>query len=345
MRQVYFLDGQTGEMSERDFLILLKDITNDLMVKTSHFHQIGGFPDVSGGLKSWRQRGAEQRQIFIQQIENDELRGLFHSFDLQVRRIEEELDNQFVALIAEFFGLPAPQTQRDRRKLMRKMGKYGSTGGPVWAAQPEYQRLAEQSRQAFAAVEEIKQRIDDRLVYLISMTDDSEDAQLPTPIAVPARRLLRPRNWDPTYSQPQTIELGEISKEEFGDQRAKDLIDAADGELDPKRAIQLLHRALRYGRTGIQASKAYQGLGMRYEELGDTARAIKYYTKAMEAWHPSAILFFWRGELYYQRGQWTEARNDFEQALAFPPGEGLVSPEREVAERYLVELNAPPEDT
>lgn len=344
MRQVYFLDGQTGEMSERDFLSLLKDITNDLMVKTSHFHQIGGFPDVSGGLKSWRQRGAEQRQIFIQQIENDELRGLFHSFDLQVRRIEEELDNQFVALIAEFFGLPAPQTQRDRRKLMRKMGKYGSTGGPVWAAQPEYQRLAEQSEQAFAAVEEIKQQIDDRVAQLLSVASSSSEDTQP-PFAVPDVRLRRPRNWNPTQSiQLQEFTEFEISDEEFGDQRAKDLIDAADGELDPKRAIQLLHRALRYGRTGIQASKAYQGLGMRYEELGDTARAIKYYTKAMEAWHPSAILFFWRGELYYQRGQWTEARNDFEQALAFPPGEGLVSPEREVAERYLVELNAPPED-
>jgi hypothetical protein len=50
--------------------------------------------------------------------------------------------------------------------------------------------------------------------------------------------------------------------------RAKDLIDRTDGVRDPLTRITLLHRALRYGRTGIQARKAYQSLGRAYEDLG-----------------------------------------------------------------------------
>jgi tetratricopeptide (TPR) repeat protein len=332
-------------MSDRDFWTMLGYMADDYSVKSRHVGQVVGLPDVSGVLKPWYQKGRDLLQILIPQIEDNELRGLFNTFDLQTQKIEEDLDNQFIELIAKFFGLPAPQNERDRRKLTRRVNKNISLEGPVWAAQPEYQQLAEQSKQAFAAVEETKRRIDERLAHLLAMTpDDVEVPVAPAPITVPNKRLLRPHNWDPTGGQPrrtvETVEHVEISKEEFGDPRAKDLIDEADGGLDSKRAIHLLHRALRYGRTGIQACKAYQGLGMIYDERGDTARAIKYYTQAMEAWRPQALLLFWRGELYYRRGQWAEARDDLERALAFPPGDGLVSPDRELAEEYLAEIRS-----
>jgi len=116
-----------------------------------------------------------------------------------------------------------------------------------------------------------------------------------------------------------------------GTQRAKDLVDQADGEPDPKRAIKLLQRALKDGRSGIQAGKAYQALGSRHEALGDSKRAIEYYTKAIEVGVPNAFTHFWRGQLYLQRGERVAAQGDFEQALAI----GLFSPERETAEQYL----------
>src|SRR5262245_38769250 len=78
-------------------------------------------------------------------------------------------------------------------------------------------------------------------------------------------------------------------QQNVGTQRAKDLVDQADAEPDPKRAIKLLQRALKGGRTGIQAGKAYQSLGSRYEELGDSKRAIEYYTKAIEVDVPNAF--------------------------------------------------------
>ncbi len=85
MRQVHFLEGQTGEMSDRDFWVLLGNVTGDLMVKTCYSLQIGGFPDVSGGLKSWNQRGRQLLEILIPQIEDDELRELLHTHDLQTQ--------------------------------------------------------------------------------------------------------------------------------------------------------------------------------------------------------------------------------------------------------------------
>jgi tetratricopeptide (TPR) repeat protein len=92
----------------------------------------------------------------------------------------------------------------------------------------------------------------------------------------------------------------------LGDQRAKDLIDKNEGERDPRRAIRRLHRALRYGRSSIQAMKAYLDLGMYYEQLGNTHRAITYYTRAIDL-GPSLDIpplpeLYWRGLLYYQRG-------------------------------------------
>jgi tetratricopeptide (TPR) repeat protein len=119
-----------------------------------------------------------------------------------------------------------------------------------------------------------------------------------------------------------------------GAQRAKDLVDQADAEPDPKRAIKLLQRALKDGGTGIQAGKAYQSLGSRYEELGDSKRAIECYTKAIEGGVPNAFSYFWRGQLYFQRGERDSAQRDFEQALAL----GLSSPEHETAEEYLEQL-------
>lgn len=133
-----------------------------------------------------------------------------------------------------------------------------------------------------------------------------------------------------------------IDFDHLGDQRAKDLIDEAEGEADLRKAIELLNKAVEYGESGIQASKAFINLGMRYEDIGEIQPAINFYSKALNAWKPSAMVYFWRGRLYYQLGQWDQARRDFKQALAFPSDEGLYSPEYEEAEQYLIELKRRP---
>lgn len=123
---------------------------------------------------------------------------------------------------------------------------------------------------------------------------------------------------------------------EVWDQRAKDLVDEALG-LEPLEAIPLLRKALRYGRTGVQASRAYFVLGMKYEDMGDDKRAVQAYTKSIRAWQPetpSPIALFWRGQIHYRNRRLSRARSDLESALK----NGLTSPEREQAERYLEEI-------
>lgn len=121
---------------------------------------------------------------------------------------------------------------------------------------------------------------------------------------------------------------------ESGDPRAHKLLDMASGAVHP-RAIRLCYRALGYGRTGIQASKAYQELGMRFEDLGQTQRAIRYYTRSLKVGPPNPWTYFWRGLLYHQQGHRELARNDFEQALALD----LWPPECDEARQYLIELS------
>ena len=126
-----------------------------------------------------------------------------------------------------------------------------------------------------------------------------------------------------------------VSDEEFGDERAKDLIDRAIMQSNPKRAIELFQRALNFGQKGIQASKAYIGLGMQHEDRGNIDQAIEYYTQAIEAWKPTSLLHFWRGRLYARQKRWDEARHDLESALSFSSEGRLRSPEYEQAKELL----------
>ena len=128
----------------------------------------------------------------------------------------------------------------------------------------------------------------------------------------------------------------------LGDQRAKDLVDDADGVPDLRERIALLHRALRYGRRSIQSKKAYQSLGLTYEELGKPSLAIRNYTKAIvlgEALDIAPVpILYRRGFLYYQRGETEAARHDLEQALAMDDFGLLYRDYQGRARRLLTEL-------
>jgi tetratricopeptide (TPR) repeat protein len=122
-----------------------------------------------------------------------------------------------------------------------------------------------------------------------------------------------------------------------GDQHAKDLIDQSYGETH-EQAIPLLHQALAYGRTGIQAEKAYEELGSRYEQLGQTEQAIYYYTKALELNDSQTGSLFWRGELYFQSGEWEAARSDLSHALATHHAQRYFPEEYLLAQQRLIEI-------
>ena len=127
-----------------------------------------------------------------------------------------------------------------------------------------------------------------------------------------------------------------MEQDEFGDQEAKDRIDAAES-VGPSEALILLEKALAFGHTGIQASKAFLRIGLIYEDMGNRPEAIRYYTKSIEAWRheaPEAIVLFWRGKLYLDEELLELAQTDLAMALKT----GLVIPERDQAQRYLAEI-------
>jgi tetratricopeptide (TPR) repeat protein len=136
------------------------------------------------------------------------------------------------------------------------------------------------------------------------------------------------------FGHDRAAEVKQAFAHYYGDSRAHQLIDSADAEMDPRRAIVILRRALQYGHLGIQASKAYQGLGMHYEQLGNKKRALHYYTQAIETgdWDNEWTVF-WRGRLYFQQGAWDAAKRDLERAIQL----GGESPDEE-AEEYLAQI-------
>lgn len=208
------------------------------------------------------------------------------------------LNERWVRELFNFFNLAMPHTFQEWAAFRQTIDVHRAAYGASWMSLPVHQALAAEMQQLVAALNQVKLQFDRRLKEVYG-------------------HLL-------------------VTEEMFGDQRAKTLIDMTEGAFKPEDAIPLLEMALEYGQSGIQASKAYLGLGMRYEELGELELAIENYTSSMDAYKPFSIALFWRGRLYFEQGKWEEARADFEQAISF---EDLFSPEREEAEQFLAELD------
>ncbi len=249
----------------------------------------------------WKYPGHPAYSSFGTNISDRKFRELIDLFRIEVEKMDR-LNNQWAEVFTRFFGVSQPQTAREQDKFARKIRNHRKRKGPTWMEEAECQQLLDTMRPIIDEIERLKPQIDQSLIRVYG-------------------HLL-------------------VTDEDMGDERAKDLIDIVDGipDSNPKKAIKLLRKALSYGETGIQASKAYLGLGMRYEDLGDIDQAIENYGRVLDAYDPFGMVYFWRGRLYFQQQKWKEARSDFEKALAFPLEDGLSSPEREEAEHYLEKL-------
>jgi len=127
------------------------------------------------------------------------------------------------------------------------------------------------------------------------------------------------------------------SNEEFS-QEIDDLIDKAVEDRNAGRAVKRLEDAIGMGIPEGQEAAAYQVLGTRYEDLGDSEMAIDSYSKSLDLHPDNPIVWFWRGELLFRNGQHYDAKSDFERALEFQPPTALFSPESEQARDYLKQI-------
>ncbi len=234
---------------------------------------------------------------FSVDIPDQELRELVHKLVVESNKLVH-INARWLTALADYFQKPIFSSLQERFAFSRKINRHRRKHGTSWISEPQIQGLLQETKVVIEAVEALKLPIEERLEEVYG-------------------HLI-------------------VTNEEFGDQRAKDLIDSAEGVPDsnPRKAIKLLQKALKYGGMGIQASKAYLGLGMRYEDLGEIVGAIEYYTKSMETLEPFSFAYFWRGRLYYEQGLWDKAQADFEQALSPENGE-LDFMDHKEAEDYL----------
>lgn len=243
--------------------------------------------------------GNTKRPFPIAEIEEPELRKLFQNFSQKYEQFVEHLAAWTKSLLL-YLSFSEPKRPEDWHKFRKEIDKHRESNGASWMQESFSQKHALEMQKLIAEISHLIPLINQKMAEV--------------------------------YQGKLVI------FDDLGDQRAKDLIDEAEGETDLRKAIDLLNEAIEFGDSGIQASKAFIGLGMRYEDLGETELAVNAYSKVLTAWKPFALIYFWRGRLYFQLHRWAKARKDFKQALAFPDEEGLPQPEREEAVKYLNEI-------
>jgi tetratricopeptide (TPR) repeat protein len=79
-------------------------------------------------------------------------------------------------------------------------------------------------------------------------------------------------------------------------------------------------------------------LGVRYEDLDDTQKAIESYTKAIELYDGESDAYLYRGELYYQQGDYEHARQDIQKFLSIKTPGNLEDIEKNDAYRILLDI-------
>ena len=246
----------------------------------------------------WLPYKGRKRPILVSEITDSELRTLFQNFAQKYELFVEVVANWSKFLIS-YLNVQEPIRPEEWIALRKSIDKHRQEKGASWMQEPLCQEFASSMKELIAEIQLLTPKIEQKMAEVYA-----------------GRLVIR----------------GDI-----GDQRAKDLIDESHEKYD-RDAITLLKKALTYGESGIQASKAYICLGMRYEDIGEIELAIEAYSKALTAWQPSAMIYFERGKLYYQMHKLREAKQDFEQALAYTREDGLREQEQEEAKRFLSSL-------
>lgn len=346
MHQVYLYDDTLIELTEQQFFLYLFGQIESLDNFVENFGGgLYGYPDITGETKEgWDKRGSKNLQNLLPLIENATLQKSFQLLGILIQDLYR-IDAQLVYLVATFFDFPTPLSKEDSRKLAKKINAVTER---VWTKETEYQQLTQNLHRTIETARKTKQQIDEILKPQLSTIPEYQEhikQQEAFELAWAQSNLENGFETDIDLRDEILDELEAELRAEEDDgvdswQFAQDLIDRAEGEFNPRRAIQILHLSLRHQSTGVLANEAYMGLGMKYEQLGLKTEAIDCYTKALEEDRPDARLFLWRGEIRYELGEWNKAKSDFEQALAISssiPGE-LFEDDRESAEKYLSKL-------
>jgi tetratricopeptide (TPR) repeat protein len=289
-------------------LLTLSD-TVIAFIKSLHTNQLRGIPGL-WEIQTSRQNVRSKLELTLPQITDTKLHNLFYTLSSQEERLFE-MDNQLLEVVADFLGISVPKSELEFMQLREEIKKHvRANGESKWLVTAPYERLLRKAHDLYLRVEGVGAQI--RLHVQQLTSPNAIDQLAETVDYMPSSKAIRDKD--------------KLRRE----------IQSARDDSDIERGIRKLHRILdRQKLTGSDAVWVYEALSAKYWTLGDLQQAIDFLTKAIETGQPFGLLYFWRGQLYYQRQQWIEAKDDLEMALA----EGLSSPEQEEAKRYLTGMD------
>lgn len=120
-------------------------------------------------------------------------------------------------------------------------------------------------------------------------------------------------------------------------QDVDDLLDSAQSNSFAVIAVHQLEKAINDDVPGIQNPSVFLTLAIRYEDLGETQKAIENYTKSIEL-YDSGEVHLYRGELYYQQGDYEKARQDILKFLSFEMPDEIYDFEKNQAYQILLDI-------
>lgn len=120
-------------------------------------------------------------------------------------------------------------------------------------------------------------------------------------------------------------------------QEVKDIEDQAIEDMIPSIAVKRLEDALTKSMPDFQRAYVYMTLGMKYEDLNNSKKAIENYSKSIELYDGNSYSILYRGELYFQQGNYELAKQDIRKAIGLG---GLDDYSRNEGFSYLLQIES-----
>lgn len=106
-----------------------------------------------------------------------------------------------------------------------------------------------------------------------------------------------------------------VPKIEDFSQEVEDIEDQAIESMIPLLAVKRLEEVLTKNMPDFQRASIYMTLGMKYEDLYNTEKAIENYSKSIELYNGNSYPLLYRGELYFREGKYDLAKSDIHKAI------------------------------
>jgi hypothetical protein len=174
MRRI-LVKGHLVEISELHYLGLISNLVKGYYNLAELYYRniISGFSDWKGVFQMPDVSQKEMEVSIVDQINDVELFDAYHSFKDQLHEIIE-VDNSITEWLMGYVDLSSTLDKNSRTRLARRLNKILAKGpdgkgpqGPIWVMHPEYQVFVKGSEKIMAEMSEARQRVDQRIQYLI----------------------------------------------------------------------------------------------------------------------------------------------------------------------------------